>query len=50
MRGLGTIDNCLRRQKIAPGSGRKIRSVRESFPHQPQRGGDRDAFLRKMNA
>lgn len=50
MKGLGTTDNCLRRKKIAPGSGREISSVRESFPHQPQRGGDWDAALRKMNA
>jgi hypothetical protein len=50
MRGEGTTDNCLRRQKIAPGYGRKISSVRESFPHQPQRGGAGDAALSKMNA
>lgn len=50
MRGQGTTDNCLRRKKIAPGSGRKIKSVRESLPHQPQRGGDGDTALRKMNA
>lgn len=31
-------------------SGREISSVRESLPHQPQRGGDGDAALRKMNA